>query len=146
MPAGQELQLHRPVVGLLARGQDRLLSLRTQRPRTRAWPRAARPQARQRRALGLARGLPAMPPPMRRGRRNRTLSSSSSERASTLNQTNQLQTARQSELASTVLHVRPPSDGSVVADRTLRRGPDVPQPFTTSVGSSTRAPGAASAA
>jgi len=31
-----------------------------------------------------------------------------------------------SELASTVFHVRPPSAGSVVADRTLRRGPDVP--------------------
>ena len=37
----------------------------------------------------------------------------------------------------TVFHVRPPSDGSVVADRTLRRGPDVPQPFTTSASSST---------
>jgi hypothetical protein len=30
------------------------------------------------------------------------------------------------DLPSTVLHGRPPSAGSVVADRTLRRGPDVP--------------------
>src|SRR3954466_15486680 len=67
-----------------------------------------------------------MPPPMRRGRRNRTLSRRGSKRAPTLNQTNQPQTARQSELESTVPHVRPPSAGSVVADRTLRRGPDVP--------------------
>ena len=39
MPPGQELQLHRPPVGLLARGQDRLLGLDAQRPRTRARPR-----------------------------------------------------------------------------------------------------------
>ena len=127
MPAGQELQLHRPVVGLLARGQDRPLSLSAQRPRTRPRPRGLRVRrhASDARSSSLA-ATPAMPPPMRRGRRNRTLSRRGPKRAPTLDQTNQLQTARQSELASTVLHVRPPSDGSVVADRTLRRGPDVP--------------------
>ena len=86
---------------------------------------------------------PAMPPPMRRGRRNSTLSSCRPKRASTLNQSNQLQTARQSELASTVFHVRPSFGAPVVADRTLRRGRTSPQPFTRSAGS---APSSAPAA
>jgi histidinol dehydrogenase len=63
---------------------------------------------------------------MRRGRRNRTLSSGSSKRASTLDQTNQLQTTRQSELASTVFHVRAllRSLQSSLTE-SLRTGPDV---------------------
>src|SRR3954447_19432675 len=43
MPAGQKLQLHRAVVGLLACGEDRPLGLLTQRPRAR--PRSRRPRA-----------------------------------------------------------------------------------------------------
>jgi len=46
----------------------------------------------------------------------------------------------QSELAPTVLHVRPPFGGPVVADRTFRRRPDTsPHTFTKTVCSSPRA-------
>src|SRR5215210_802901 len=125
MPAGQELQLHRPVVGVLARGQDRCLRVGAQRPRTRPRYRRPGPQTRPRDPLSLRRLLPTTPPPMRRGDRNRTLSRRRSKRAPTLNQPNQLQTARQSELASTVFHVRPllRSCQSSLTN-SLRTGPD----------------------
>src|SRR3954452_11330921 len=75
---------------------------------------------------------------MRRGDRKSTLISRRSKRASTLDQTNQLQPPGQSELASTVFHVRPlPSELSVVADQQPPDGAGrLPQPFTKTVGSS----------
>src|SRR4051812_1202595 len=104
----QARQPRRPVARPSPRPQDPLLSLGAQPPRTTARPRRPGPQTRQRRPLSLRRRFPAMPPPMRGGRRNRTLSRRGPKRAPTLNQTDQLQPARQSELASTVFHVRPP--------------------------------------
>jgi hypothetical protein len=67
-----------------------------------------------------------MPPPMRRGDRNSTLSRRGPKRAPTLDQADQLQTARQSELASTVFHVRAllRSLQSSLTE-SLRTGPDV---------------------
>jgi hypothetical protein len=123
--ADQAREPSRPVVRALPRIKDALLDLRAQRPRATPRPRGSGAQTRQRGALGLRRHAPAMPPPMRRGRRNRTLSRRGAKRASPLDQPDQLQTARQSELASTVFHVRPLLR-SCQSSRTnsLRTGPD----------------------
>src|SRR4051794_17484022 len=136
--ANQPRQPGRPEIRPCPRLQDPLLSLRAQRPRTRSRDRRAGPQTRPRRPLGLRRLLPTTPPPMRRGHRNRTLGRRSPERAPTLNQTNQLQPPGQSELASTVFHVRPlPPKLSVVADQQPPDGAgQLLQPFTKSAGSS----------
>src|SRR3954470_4920521 len=79
-----------------------------------------------------------MPPPVRgrgcdaQGRRG------GPERRTTLDQAHQLQPTLQSELAPTVLHVRPPSAGlsSQTAPSVGGRTPSYP--FSKSVGSSTR--------
>ncbi len=114
---------------LRPRLQDRLLDLRAQEPRdncaaaTRRVPRTHRTTRAQPR-LGL---LPAMPPPMRRGRRNRTLSGRRPER-SIHSQSNE-PTANGPPVRACVSGPPRPASlgrGPVIADRTLRRGPDVP--------------------
>ena len=139
MPAREELQLHRPVVGPLARGSGSPARPRCSAPTgttaaatsasadTRATP--ARPRWRacqrchQRCAVAGATLRAAAACPQRR-----TL----------LDQHHQLKTALQSELAPTVLHVRSPSAGlsSQTAPSVGGRTPS--QPFTKSVGRSAR--------
>src|SRR4051812_40363960 len=138
MTAGQELQLHRPVVGLLARGQDRRLRLAIQPPRARTRPRRPRAQTRPRDPLSVRGRLPAMPPPVRGRGRDAQGRRGGPERRTTLDQAHQLQPALQSELAPTVLHVRPPSAGlsSQTAPSVGGRTPSYP--FSKSVGSSPR--------
>src|SRR3954453_11366751 len=128
----------RPVVRPRPGVQDPPFSRLIEPPRARPRHRRPRPQTRPRRPLGV-RGLqPAMPPTMRRGRRNGTLSSRGPDRAPTLDQTDQPQPAGHAEPASTVFHVRSPLQGQSsltapsIGDRTS------PQPFTKSVGSSSR--------
>jgi hypothetical protein len=116
--ANQPRQPRRPQIRPRPRLKNPLLGGSAKRPRTRLRDWRPGPQTRPRGPLRL-RGLrPAPPPPMRRRDRNRTLSRGGSKRASTLNQQDQLQPPGQSELASTVFHVRPlPSELSVVADQ-----------------------------
>ena len=120
----------------LARLHDPALDRLLKPPRTRARHRRASTQARPRDPVSVAGLLPAMPPPVRCGRRNRTRSRRGSQRAPTLDQTHQLQTAGHAELASTVFHVRSPLEGQSsltapsIGDRTSL------QTFTKSVGSS----------
>jgi hypothetical protein len=116
----------------------RCSNLGAERPRTAARPRRARAQTRQRHPLRARCALPAVPPTMRRGRRNSTLRRRRAKRTPPLNQPDQPQPSGQSELASTVLHVRPPSEGlssqtapSVGAGRHI-------EPFTKSVSRTAR--------
>lgn len=97
-------------VGLLPRLQDRLLLLGAQRPRTTPRDRSTSAQARPRHTILLAGGLPPMPPPMRRCRRDVQRRRGGPQRRTPLNQPDQLQTPSQSELAPTVFHVRLPSE------------------------------------
>src|SRR5215212_4848562 len=139
MAPTEKLQLHRPVVGPLARREDRLLVLAAERPRARPRPRGARAQTSPRRPVLHAGGLPAMPPAVRGRRRDAQPTAGRlglGPRSINLTRT---RTAQQSELAPTVLHVRPPSAGqsSLTAPSVGGRTPS--QAFTNSVGRSPRA-------
>src|SRR3954469_17982167 len=138
MAPTEKLQLHRPVVGPLARREDCLLVLAAERPRARPRPRGARAQTRPRRPVLHAGGLPAMPPAVRGRRRDAQAGRGLPERRPLLDQPHELKTAQQSELAPTVLHVRPPSAGqsSLTAPSVGGRTPS--QAFTNSVGRSPR--------
>src|SRR4051794_41504329 len=78
-----------------------------------------------------------MPPPVRGRGRDAQGRRGGPERRTTLDQAHQLQPTLQSELAPTVLHVRPPSAGlsSQTAPSVGGRTPSYP--FSKSVGSST---------
>ena len=116
--ADQPRQAGRPEIRARPRLKNALLGLSAKRPRTRLRNRRPGPQTRPRGALGLRRLDPTPPPPMRRGHRNSTLIRRGAKRGPTLDQPNQPQPPGQSELASTVFHVRPlPSKLSVVADQ-----------------------------
>src|SRR5829696_1535283 len=105
--ADQPGQPRRAVAGPLTGGNDLALTLSRQRPRTRPGPRRPSPQAGARRPLSCARRPPPVPPPVRRRRRHAERGRGRPQRIAPFHQLNQLEPPRQSELASTVFHVRP---------------------------------------
>ena len=109
VPTRQPRQAHRPPVGLRSGVEDRPLVLHAERPRARARPRGPRAQTLKARALLIAGVLPTMPPAVRGRRRDAQAGRGLPERRPLLDQPNQLTATLQSELAPTVLHVRPPS-------------------------------------
>src|SRR5829696_752075 len=100
-------QPRRAVAGPPTGSDDLGLTLSRQRPRTGPRPRRPGPQASPRRPLSCARHPPPVPPPVRRRRRHAEGGRGRPQRIAPFHQLNQLEPPRQSELASTVFHVRP---------------------------------------
>src|SRR5712691_10765304 len=95
-------------------------------------------QTRQRSAGLLASLKPAMPPAMRRRRRNVEGDRGRLQRLAVLDRPHQGETASQSELGVSVqIHPRPPLSVSPGRPTASKEGRITPQPFTTSVGRTT---------